>query len=179
MMARALTTACLCTGLFQVASVAAPPERLVGSAPVDYSMAVSGLPWEFNQPAVTIDEQEARAGISTRYQFVSTEPLARTAQQYTYLRVALTVTSYVSQERAVEDFKLIGEQAHPDMGLSYAWDYLLLDDRTLYHLHTGCSMSRDNFDIIVSNLWRAVLPEGDNEPRALRCRCGGGCRTSP
>ena len=62
------------------------------------------------------------------------------------------------------------------MGLSYSWDYLLRQDNAIYHLHTGCVVSEDNFDIMVSNLRGTVLREREGESQALRCRCGGGCR---
>ncbi|HBH36568.1 MAG TPA: hypothetical protein DDW45_09635 [Gammaproteobacteria bacterium] len=141
---------------------------------VDYSVIFDGLPWEFRHTSTPLKEEQAET--STRYDFVSIKPLKKTARGAIYLKADLTVIAYRSSETATEALRNIQGKAHPDMGLSYAWDYLLLQDKRLYHLHSGCVMSEENFDIMVKNLRKGISREGDIQQAALRCRCGGGCR---
>jgi hypothetical protein len=62
------------------------------------------------------------------------------------------------------------------MGLSYAWDFLLFRDQTIYHLHAACTFSDHSFDTMAANL-SAVLPGQENETaQTIRCSCGGGYR---
>ena len=143
---------------------------------LDYSVIVDGLPWVSDQLPVTMIDGEETALRSSRYEFVSKEPLGKTQEGSTRIKVELSVTDYGTPELAEENFLLIREAADPDMGLSYAWDYLLRQERAIYHLHTGCIVSEANFDIMVSNLTAAVSREGEGDAHVLRCRCGGGCQ---
>ncbi len=65
------------------------------------------------------------------------------------------------------------ERAHPDMGLTYAWDLVVLDGVRLHHLHAPCLFSEDSFDLMSANLLKMINSPSDS---VLRCRCGGGCR---
>ena len=145
-------------------------------AKVDYSVILEGLPWEFKHTSTPLGEKPEKAETSIRYDFVSIKPLKKTSRGAVYLKADLTVTSYSSSEAAAQALRNIQGKAHPDMGLSYAWDYLLLQEKRLYHLHSGCVISEENFDIMVHNLRKHIFQEGDVAHAALRCRCGGGCR---
>ncbi len=145
-------------------------------AKADYSVILEGLPLKFRHTSSPLKDKPENAETSTRYDFVSIKPLKKTARGAVYLKADLTVTSYRSSEAATQALRNIREKAHPDMGLSYAWDYLLLQDKRLYHLHSGCVISEENFDIMVDNLRKHIFQEGDVAHAAIRCRCGGGCR---
>lgn len=168
--------ALLCIGAAHIYASEPVSTETAGNATGDYSAIVSGLPWEFDQSAAMMNGGEEQAGRSSRYDFVSKEPLSKTPGGNISLKVELRITVYDTPDLAAETFSLIREKADPDMGLSYAWDYLLRRDKAIYHLHTGCIVSEGYFDIMVSNLRGAVYREGGDEPQALRCRCGGGCR---
>ena len=144
-------------------------------AKVDYSVILEGLPWEFKHTSTPLGEKPEKAETSIRYDFVSIKPLKKTARGAVYLKADLTVTSYKNSEAAAQALRNIQGKAHPDMGLSYAWDYLLLQEKRLNHLHSGCMISEENFDIMVHNLRKHIFQEGDVAHADLRCRCGGGC----
>ena len=173
---RALALACLCIGAAHIYASEPVSGETAEDPTLDYTVIVSGLPWEFDQLPVTMNNGEEAAVRSSRYEFVSKEPLGKTQEGSTRIKVELSVTDYATPELAEENFLLIRERADPDMGLSYAWDYLLRQERAIYHLHTGCIVSEANFDIMLGNLTAAVSREGEGEPQALRCRCGGGCQ---
>ena len=173
---RVLALACLCIGAAHTYASAPVSDETAENATVDYSVIVNGLPWAFDQLPQEKNDREDSKLISSRYHFVSKEPLGKTTGGNTSIKVELSVTDYGTPELAEENFLLIREAADPDMGLSYAWDYLLRQERAIYHLHTGCIVSEANFDIMLSNLTAAVSREGEGEPQVLRCRCGGGCQ---
>lgn len=64
-------------------------------------------------------------------------------------------------------------RAHPDMGLSYEWDHMVLKKDQLYHLHAGCVFSEENFSQMRRNLEEMIGM--DVRATGLICRCGGGC----
>lgn len=179
MKTRVLAFVCLCAGIFHAGAGAEALKEPADKAAMDYSSIMSGLPWHFIHASGQVDNKKEQEGTSVRYQFVSTEPLGKTTQRHAYLRADLTVTDFNSPELAAEGFRLIQEKADPDMGLSYAWDYLILNDTRLYHIHTGCMMSEGNFGIMVGNLRQAVLQGESDQWQALQCTCGGGCETAP
>ena len=61
--------------------------------------------------------------------------------------------------------------ADPDIGLSYAWDRLLLSGAVVYRLHAGCLWSEENFRRLAGRLEAVVWPH-----QRVACRCGGSCR---
>lgn len=177
MNARIIALILSCISLPACSSSEMPVQAASEDAAMDFSTVVNELPWKFKLSSTVIDDEQQNAA-STRYDYVSIEPLKKTSQGNVYLKVDLAVMEYNTAELASEELMGIKEKAHPDMGLSYAWDYLLLQGRSLYHLHTGCVVSEDNFDIMVSNLRKVVLQQGNDKAQALRCRCGGGCRVA-
>ena len=173
---RVLALACLCIGAAPVYASEPVSGDTADKPKLDFSVIVSGLPWEFERLPVTMNDAEGEVIRYSRYQFVSKEPLGKTTGGSTRIKVGLGITEYGTPELAAENYLLIREKADPDMGLSYAWDYLQLEDKAIYHLHTGCIVSEHNFDIMLGNLRKIASPQGEGEVRALRCRCGGGCQ---
>ncbi len=81
-----------------------------------------------------------------------------------------------SAEAAFEEL-LAG--ADPNIGLSYAWDKLLLSGTLIYRLHAGCIFSEANFRRRAERLEGAVRRRTGSDLRVVACRCGGGCREMP
>lgn len=173
---RVLALACLWFGAVHTYASEPVSGETAENPTLDYSVIVSGLPWAFDQLPQEKDDRGDSKENSSQYYFVSKEPPGITTGGSTRIKVELSVIDYATPESAAENFLLIREKADPDMGLSYAWDYLLRQERAIYHLHTGCIVSEANFDIMLGNLTAAVSREGEGEPQALRCRCGGGCQ---
>ncbi len=136
-------------------AVAAPQSQL----PPPAQRIVAGLPWQFN---VSTQQQRATRPFShgssdgwaqrISYQFISAEPYRSTAQGPLFLRAELTVERFESAGEAQQAFQSLLAKAHPDVGLSYAWDHLILSGNTLMHLHAGCVFSEENFLRMVSEL---------------------------
>ena len=142
----------------------------------DYSALVQGLPWEFKQISSSIAAEQGGASAQTRYDFVSAEPVRRDAQGALYLRADLTVSQFVEEGIAESRWRALQEKAHPDMGLSYAWDYLIFRGQAIYHLHAACSFSDRSFDTMVANLSAMFSRQEEAAEQTIRCNCGGGCR---
>ncbi len=173
-----ITLVCVCSalGLFALLGfeVRAAPSVDVGSG--GYSEVMRGLPWEFKATANSMSAAEREGGYETRYDFVSVEPVGRDASGALYLRADLSVSEFGAAGIAESGWRALRQKAHPDMGLSYAWDYLIFRGQTIYHLHAACTFSDRSFDTMVGNL-SAMLPQQENEAApTIRCRCGGGCR---
>jgi len=144
----------------------------------DYSALVRGLPWEFRQTSSLIVSKQGEAGAQTRYDFVSSEPIRTGARGTVYLRAKLTVSEFSGVGIAHDHWRAMRGKAHPDMGLSYAWDYLIFREQAIYHLHAACTFSERSFDTMVANL-SAIFPQQvDETAQTIRCNCGGGCRGS-
>lgn len=131
---------------------------------------VHDLGWRF-----VVTTEEADASRTVRHEYVSVEPVDDTPTERTFLRASLTATSFPTAEHALATFTELAASADPDIGLSYAWDYVVLDGPRIFHLHAGCLFSDDAFAVMTVNLdrWSAAGPD-----RALLCRCGAGCETT-
>jgi hypothetical protein len=152
-------------------------------SPLPAERVVAGLPWRFK---VSIKRQQttnplplgSSLGWDQRisYQFTSAQPYRATAQGPLFLRAELTLDRFDNSQDAEQAFQSLSGEAHPDMGLSYAWDHVLLSGHTLFHLHAGCAFSEEHFQHMVTALGTLAEPSQQRNARNLRCRCGGGCR---
>lgn len=127
------------------------------------------------------DELEKQPGnqdilSSIRYDFVSEDPVRETSRGGVFLKADLESTQYRDNQKALEAMQEIQRLAHPDMGLSYEWDYLILNDDSIYHLHASCVFSEDWFNKMANNLDERVALSGNKHASRIYCRCGGGCR---
>lgn len=130
---------------------------------------VQGLPWRFTTTSEFLDSDD-----STRTIFTSTEPIEGSGATAVFLKASLRTTLFDKPSMATEAFSEQVHRAHPDTGLTYAWDLVLLDGPRLHHLHADCLFSEEAFDTMSANLCGIVNAD---DFRALRCRCGGGCRS--
>ena len=151
----------------------------VDVAASDYSELMQGLPWEFKRNSSSITAEEGDASAEIRWEFVSAKPVRMSAGGSLYLRADLTVSEFGKAGVAESRWQALLEKAHPDMGLSYAWDYLIFRGQVIYRLHADCTFSDSGFDSMIANL-KAMLPQEDIEKaQTIRCSCGGGCRGGP
>lgn len=148
----------------QDGSWALDAQRSAGAVPlasIPEAMTHS-LAWPFSH-SVQIE------GATKVHRFKSDKPVA----EGTYLRFAVSVTDYERHESAESEFIALFEEADPDTGLSYAWDTVLLLDRSVAHLSAPCLFSRENFEILEKNFESAF---GNPTSRSVRCTCGRGCK---
>jgi len=127
-----------------------------------------GLPWEFS-----VSTELPETDSTTRTLFVSREPLKNSGVQAVFLRASLETRTFDQPAQAAEAFATQAHGAHPDTGLTYAWDLLVLDGAQLHHLHSPCLYSEEFFSMMSANLLKMISP---TPSQVLRCRCGGGCR---
>ncbi len=135
---------------------------------------VAELPWTFEVKVESPEGQEEGAKSVTRFRFKSTEPYSSSEEGKTYLRLELKTSEFDSSEAADGAFEQLLADAHPAIGLSYAWDQVFLSGETVYHLKVPCLFSEANFRRIVSSL-EAALQQRGPPTRVLGCRCGNGC----
>ena len=144
----------------------------------------NGLPQNFlvtetnARPDDEPEKQPANQDIlsSIRYDFVSEDPVRETSSGGVFPRADLESTRYKDNQKALEAMLEIQRLAHPDMGLSYEWDYLILNNDSIYHLHASCVLSEDWFNKIASNLDERVALSANKHSSGIYCRCGGGCK---
>jgi len=147
-------------------------------AAVDFSRIVSGLPLAFEVTGPLPRSGEGAAA-TIGYRIRSVEPVARSAQGGIFARGELAVFEYRNPEQAASAWQRTARVAHPDTGLSYAWDHVLQRDRFVYHLWAACTLSEPLVAGMVDNLHRLLGSETGQPQRILSCRCGGGCRAEP
>lgn len=168
-------TVCFCIGI-AVSATAMDMPRLADT--------MNGLPQKFLVTETNIkadDElkkQPANPDVVTniRYEYVSESPVRETGQGKIFLKADLRYTRYKDKQKALAAMQEIQSLAHPDMGLSYEWDYLILNTDSLYHLHASCAFSEDLFNRMASNLDERLTATGNKHSSTIHCRCGGGCR---
>ena len=131
----------------------------------DCKALVTNLPWPF---IIHVKEQEP---VRITYMSTTEKP-----QLNPNVKMFLEVGAHESHKAAGESFSQILAEAHPDMGLSYGWDLVLPRDKLLYRLHADCTLAEQHFMTMVASLKRITESAGKTSPRALFCRCGGGCR---
>lgn len=138
----------------------------------DYSGVVGNLPWGFvvSRQKHTPESEQLQ---HIRYDFKSVHPIRKTVKKRVYLKAWLELTRFESTQAANAEMRQWQARAHPDMGLSYEWDYMILKKDQLYHLHAGCVFSEENFSQMSRNLEEMIGM--DVRATGLTCRCGGGC----
>ena len=149
-----------------------PPDRQPPARAREFrpESIVRGLPWQF-----VVTTEESDLGRTIRYDYVSVEPVDGSQTAKTFLRASVVLTSFPTADLAASAFADVAESAHPDTGLSYAWDYLVLDEPRILDLHAECLFSEEEFTVICGNLTEWV---GDDPDQVIRCRCGDGCETT-
>ena len=127
------------------------------------------LPWKFSV-------QTDKAGDIQIQRFRSLKPIRKTKTGGLYLRSTLTSQQFNNNDEAHAHFRQQASFAHPEMGLSYAWDYLIISDDHVHHLYGECTLSENNFRQMVGNLKQALNIPVDRKEVSIFCRCGGGCK---
>jgi len=128
---------------------------------------ISELPWSFS-----IEQKE---GANRRIFF---ESQGGTGKGGVHLKMILDISTYRSKKATIDSFVQVLNKADPDMGLTYGWDFIIIQETRLYHLHADCSLSESNFMVMVRVLERILGLSSNHKPPALLCRCGGGCKDS-
>ncbi len=127
-----ITTAALAAALGFAAGAAA---EIVAGTDLEAAKLVADLPWAFE---VTVEPATEDAAIRiTRYRFKSTAPIEKTAAGVVFLQADLTALEHADASSAEAAFDELLAGADPNIGLSYAWDKLLLSGALIYRLHAG------------------------------------------
>ena len=140
---------------------------------------VDKLPWQFTLKTKKLAKKQSGLTGSTQSQrvsFRSRKPIKKTNSGGIYLRGTLTSHRFNNADAARDHFQKQVTSAHPDMGLSYAWDYLVLTRNHIHHLYGECTISDSHFQQMIKNLDRILTSSGQMKNRTLLCRCGSGCR---
>jgi len=144
---------------------------------------MTGLPVEFvvESNLLMDSEQESLSmgpGVSsiTRYEYISKNPIQETGKRAVFLKADIRHIQYQDVQKATAAMLDLESRAHPDMGLSYEWDYLILDRESIYHLHASCVFSENWFEQMVNALNKQFDSSDLAYSAQIFCRCGGGCR---
>ncbi len=129
----------------------------------------AGLPVPFVVEGV--EDGEAGRVLSLR----SSEPVGRNTAGALYLRATLTISGLGDADPAAEIERRLAA-ADPDIGLSYAWDYVAAGGGPVFHLHAGCTFSEESFRKVARALAARLAGAGGDSSASFWCRCGGGCR---
>ncbi len=133
---------------------------------------VKDLPWKFDLDSKKKDELSAI--IYTSHEKIK-KPSAK-------LQLRLEIIAFASKKRAEKALREKYSSADPDMGLSYAWDFIAVQNMYLYHLHADCMLAESHF-ISATDALNEILTAADlfqkNNNSAFFCRCGGPCRMMP
>lgn len=155
-----------------VLAAGAAAETIAGTD-LEAAGLVADLPWAFE---VTVEPATEDAEVrTTRCCFKSTAPIRRTEAGAEYLRVDLRVLEHENAGSAEAAFEELLADADPNIGLSYAWDRVLLSGALIYRLHAGCLFSEGNFQRIAEWLEEAVRRRTGSDLRVVACWCGSGC----
>jgi hypothetical protein len=92
-----------------------------------------------------------------------------------YLRASVKISELADTTAATAEVLRRLAAADPDVGLSYAWDFVIVGVGSVVHLHAACTFSEESFLILAHALTESSL-SADPPPAAFWCRCGGGCR---
>lgn len=129
---------------------------------------VNDLPWKFDVDSKKKDEL-------SNIIYTGSEKVGK---QAAILQLRLEVIAFASKKKAGEAFRDRYSMADPDMGLSYAWDFIAVQNMSLYHLHADCILAESNF-ISATDALTEILAATDRSDSAFFCRCGGPCRMLP
>ncbi len=130
----------------------------------------AGLPQSF-----VVDGTEMTTG-GRVYRLRSTEPIEHSAAGAVYLRASLTLSRPEGAAAPSEEIGRLLAGADPDVGLSYAWDFVTANAGSVVHLHAGCTFPEESFLVLVGALARESAREAGRDAASFWCRCGGGCR---
>ncbi len=130
---------------------------------------VKDLPWNFD--LASNKKNDLSDILYTSY--------ATIGKQAVKIRLRLEIIAFANKEEVGEELRERYSTADPDMGLSYAWDFIADHNLHLYHLHADCILSEANFVSIADALTEILEPTDlfqNNNQSAFLCRCGGPCR---
>ena len=111
------------------------------------------------------------------YLFTSREPIRRSNKSNTYQRFTLTVMTYNHSSSAKTAFTTLFTSSDPNIGLSYAWDYIVNVGTNVFWLNATCLLSNQNWQKLKTRLQQRILPENNEQQHeAFECYCGQRCR---
>lgn len=112
--------------------------------------------------------------------FISINPINKDGiNKKTFKRFKFSVFDYTDNKIAELNYHALLSSAHPDMGLSYSWDFVILIDSKLYWLNAGCLYSSDNWQTLKNSFIASVDKSINNNSflTYFNCRCGSGCQS--
>ena len=130
----------------------------------------AGLPQRF-----VLDQTEDETA-SRIYRLRSVEPIERGAAGALYLRASLAISRPPGGATARQEVERLLAEADPDVGLSYAWDFVTASGDSVVHLQAACTFPEASFLKLVLALAREAVQDVSGAPASFWCRCGGGCR---
>jgi hypothetical protein len=167
----------------------APPPRLLLAlllgtpptpAPSQQPPAIDkALPWAFEvKPLGAPNGRDpfTAATSSARWIWKSMNPVRRDEAGKSFLRFTLGRHEFDGAKTAEASLDAFMKLADPQMGFSYAWDYVVVDGARAWHLGVPCAFSGANFHKLVAKLLSEEL--GGKTPPAnhvIECHCGGPC----
>lgn len=148
--------------------------NIVKDLPQSYVITETHIGSSDEKTAQPADQQEVLGYV--RFDYVSKDPVKETKRGGVFLKSSITRTQYLDQQSAGLAMQEKLKAAHPDMGLSYEWDYLVQSSDSIYHLHAGCVVSEQNFYNMAANLDELIARSNKGNIFSINCRCGGGCK---
>lgn len=106
------------------------------------------------------------------YRLKSKKPLSGGS---TYLRPRVYIMEYEDAASAKAVFEGLLSIADPNIGLSYAWDYVVRVGNRLYRLNVPCILSELNWRLMVARI-EHFLKKNAADSDSFECRCGFNCR---
>lgn len=108
------------------------------------------------------------------YNFKSQKPLSENRAGKTYLRFQLSIVAYKSTASAKTALEALLDYSDPNIGLSYAWDYVVNVGPTVYWLNAPCLLSKQNWQKLLVSLKKNILKNSEHD--SFECRCGLNCK---
>lgn len=134
------------------------------------------LEWfaELDEPYVVerVEEIEGERTIRLR----SADAVERGAGGVLFRRAVVTITRHPDVDAATGEVARRLAAADPDTGLSYAWDFVTVDENRVLHLGADCTFTEATFKTVAAAMARAAGAQETAERSSFWCRCGAGCR---
>ena len=131
----------------------------------------------FAELAVPFVVEAAEDGEQGRlFRLRSAEPAGQSAAGALYLRATLTISPAPEAAAGAAEIARRLAAADPDLGLSYAWDYVSAGAGSIFHLHAECTFSEESFGKVARALARRLVGAAAPPGASFWCRCGAGCR---
>jgi hypothetical protein len=110
-----------------------------------------------------------------RCSFKSHKSISENSQGKTFLRFKLSIFEYKSAAAAKSALDALLESSDPNIGLSYAWDYVVNVGTKVYWLNAPCLLSKQNWQQLAAQLEKNIL-KNSQQNNSFECHCGLNCK---